>query len=882
MIDLKIMSSFKNLKFLIIFLYLVSISNATFSQNSCDNITLSEAKKNYETGKFNDVIISLNNCLVSGFNKEQKIQAYRLLSLTYLALDKYAKALDAANKLLTINPNFEANLFDPPKFIRMIDEIKKIGSNLQVTSVSKKAENLHEAPATVVLVTEEEIKRRGYNDLEMIMHDLPGFDISRSNGNVYSHIYQRGYKSINTNRTLFLVDGVEDNDLWSSNVYLSRQFPMSNIKNIEVVYGPASTMYGSNAFLGVVNVITKGPDEIIASGKQFGINAQAGYGSYDTKFIDASFAARSKNQKVAFSLTGRVFLSDEQDLSGFSNHDFAPLELTDELKNTYKTKLGITNKESVLAFLSSNPFTHTFYTVNSDTSAISLTDAGVEKAWELDNSVYEKTKFSDKTEAYSINAKMKLYDFTLGWMYWNKEEGPGAQYDDLSYFGANEGQQWAPVHNMIYAKYDKDINEKLNISNFLRYKVHDFKVDNRIVRFRNYRYSEGRRYSLANLVNEDIPRLDSTYLYQMSSQLRNEFKILYTPTSSLDIIFGFETRFSSIQGDYLISTTDTAEQKGFFGTNIDGGNHLASRDIGLYLQSSYKITPTLKLTAGLRYDNNKVRANEGYGDAYNPRIALLFTPGKFIFKAIYAEAFKDATNREKYSTAAGKRELSNPLLEPEKVKNYEIEAGRLFSENLYLNVIGYYSFYSNLIQEVKVPYNGGTTNQNTAIGKQEVMGIQSTANYKFKDFQFYANYTFTDPKNIDPFDADKNPLVDANGNVVKELRIGDIASNQINIGGNYLFKKVLNINLRANYVGAKKVGEGTTSNTNPDTFKPYTVLFGSVSYYLIKYGLTFQFTVNNILDAEYYSPGLDNALSPNESSLIQNGRNIHLKVIYNL
>ncbi len=839
MIYRKKISSYKNLLLSILLLSGFLLSNTANAQNSCDNVTLSEAKKNYNTGKFNNVITSLNKCIATGFNREQKIQAYKLLSLTYLALDEYKNATDAADALLIINPNFEANLFDPPKFIKMIAEIKKTGSNLQVTSVSKKAENLHEAPATVILVTNKEIERRGYNDLEIMLHDLPGFDISRSNGNMYSHIYQRGYKSINTNRTLFLVDGVEDNDLWSSNVYLSRQFPLSNIKNVEVVYGPASTMYGSNAFLGVVNIITKSANDIIEPGKQFGINAQTGYGSYNTKYVDASIAARTKNQKLAFSLTGRVFLSDEPDLSSYPNHDYAELELNDDLKNTYQTKLGISDKEDVLSFLATNPFNHSYYTTSTDSSAISLTDAGIQKAFELDNSVYKSAKFSDKTEAYSINAKLHLYDFTLGWMYWDKEESPGAQYDDMSYFGADEGQQWAPAHNIIYAKYDKDINDKLNISNFLRYKVHDFKIDNRIVRFRNYRYSSGRKYSLANLINEDLPKLDSSYLYQNSNQLRNEFKILYTPTNNLDIIFGFETRFSSIQGDYLISVTDTAEQNGFSLTDIDGGNHLSSRDIGLYLQSSYKITPTLKLTGGLRYDNNKIRANEGYGDAYNPRIALLFTPEKFIFKAIYAEAFKDATNREKYSTAPGVRELSNPDLKPEKVKNYEIEAGRLFSEDFYVNIVGYYSFYSNLIQELKVSYNGGTTNQTTAIGKQEVMGIHSTAAYKLKNLQLYANYTFTDPKNIDPVDDDKNPLLDDNGEVIKELRIGDIAKHQINLGANYLYKDVLNFNLRANYVGSKKVGEGTTISSNTDTFDPYTVLFGSVSYYF-KYGLTFQ------------------------------------------
>ena len=73
MIYLKNISKFIRIDFLIILISLFLISGLAKSQNNCGNITLSNAKKNYETGKFNDVISSLNQCLAEGFNKEQKI-----------------------------------------------------------------------------------------------------------------------------------------------------------------------------------------------------------------------------------------------------------------------------------------------------------------------------------------------------------------------------------------------------------------------------------------------------------------------------------------------------------------------------------------------------------------------------------------------------------------------------------------------------------------------------------------------------------------------------------------------------------------------------------------------------------------------------------------
>ena len=181
-----------------------------------------------------------------------------------------------------------------------------------------------EAPATVIVVTAEQIRRRGYLDLEAVIHDLPGFDISRSNGYSYSNLYQRGFRSDTTNRTLFLVDGVEQNDLHSNTAHISRQFPLSNIDRVEVVYGPASTMYGANAFLGVINVITKDPDDVIAEGKSIGVDAQVGGGAWSTGFLDATVAGRYRG--ATLSLTGRVYKSDEWDLSQYSNWNYNPAD----------------------------------------------------------------------------------------------------------------------------------------------------------------------------------------------------------------------------------------------------------------------------------------------------------------------------------------------------------------------------------------------------------------------------------------------------------------------------------------------------------------------------------------------------------------------------
>jgi outer membrane receptor for ferrienterochelin and colicins len=880
----------KYLKYTVISFFLIS-GIQTFSQTNCDWSTLDDADQTYQTGNFEETIKIINNCINSGFNDQQKVQGYRLLAKTYIALDNDSNTNTAVNELLLIDPKFQPDyLSDPPKFIKIIEAVKKLKSSLIVTSVSKKEENIYETPATAFLITEKQLKNRGYLDLEAVLHDLPGFDISRSNGNLYTHAYQRGYRSINTNRTLFLIDGVEENDLWSSNVYLSRQYALSNIKNIEVIYGPASTMYGSNAFLGVINVITKEPSDFIQAGKSVGFDIRAGYGSYNTKFVDGTFAMRSKNNNVAFSITGRMFLSDEQDLSSYEQHDFELHSLNDHA-DLYHNALDITDSETANGFVTAFPTSHEYYyseNLGTDNARIILTDEGIQAAIDFNNQLYQDISFKDKTEAYTLDAKLKVYDFLIGWSGWKKSEGTGAQYNDLVYLSVDEGGNWKPVHNYFYIKYDKDLNSRLNISNFLRYKIHDFDVNNGVVPTANYLSGD---FDLGALYYGVYPLKINVLLFQKSNQLREEFKVLYQPLDRIDIVAGFEARFSAIQGNYtnsVLINSESApdsiypEEIAFPDTALLGGNHFFSRDLGLYAQAGIEITNNLNLTLGLRFDNNLVRQTEGYGNVFNPRIALVFKPGSFIIKGIYAEAFKDATNREKYSTSSPKREFSNPLLEPEKVKNYEFVVGKSFLDRkIFVNASVYFSQYSNIIQEVPVQKDDGTfTNQNQAVGEAEIYGVNAFTDLTFGNLTAYANYTFTQPYAIDPVDSDGNPQTDSLGNPYSRLRISDISKHKLNIGANYNLFDVVNINIRTNIIGKRPTGYNTTVSTNPETFDPVFVLNGAVSYSPRNWGLTLQLTAFNLLNTEYYSPGLDYATGDLASKLIQNKRNLYVSLIY--
>lgn len=742
---------------------------------------------------------------------------------------------------LLISQSNQQDLSIEDLFEMSLEDLK----NVEIISVSKKAENVLKTPATVIIITDKQIRQRGYLDLEQLLHDLPGFDISRGNGTAYSQIYQRGYRSNNTDRTLLLIDGVEENDLWKGNVWLSRQYSISNIKRVEVVYGPASTMYGANAFVGVINVVTKDGSDILGEDQTWGINAQINYGYWNTRYADITFAG--KYEKIFLSVTGRFYQSDEMDLSGYSDWDY-DLDAYD--RQYYKNKLG-TNSDSLAD--RAKQLDQAYYT---DISKIGNT----------------KPVYSNNTDDYYFYGKLKVEDFVFGFQTWRRDEGYGAWYRDDYESGPENGGKWVPANTFLYAKYDKEINESLSISSFTRYKSHMLDGESQENYFVGYINGE---YGLADLTDSTgsaQPYWDVIWWHVLSKQLRSELKISYDFSENVNLISGFEYRNSYIQGTYVESSSEDPSETGFprdkAGTGLPGGNHYDNRDIGFYSQMKISLNEDLNLIIGGRLDNNKIRESGGYGTVFNPKLAAIYTPGKFIGKIIYSSAFKDADNWTKFSTTSG-RLLPNPGLKPEKVKNIEFNIGCKTTENMFVDLAAYHANYSDVVGTATVDYEGGNTTQHQPMGSLAIQGVQLRIDYKYQNYNTYFNYTFTNPQNTE---GDE------------DVRIGDIASHQINFGVNALFIKKLNVNLRANYVGEKETGQNTTISANPfDKIDSYFVLNSTITYNNLIKGVTPQLIINNLLDIEYFHPGVRSAGGDYYGSrLPQNERNIMFRVFLDI
>jgi iron complex outermembrane receptor protein len=148
--------------------------------------------------------------------------------------------------------------------------------NTEVSIATKSSESIRKTPAIVSVITEEEIKNMGARELIDVLNTVPGFEPGQVRlGSKYLGI--RGVTDIRQGgKLLVLLDGTPYNDImYSSGLFYGYEFNLDAIKRIEVIRGPGSALYGTNAFSGVINIITKSGEDV--NGIEFG----AKYGSYN-------------------------------------------------------------------------------------------------------------------------------------------------------------------------------------------------------------------------------------------------------------------------------------------------------------------------------------------------------------------------------------------------------------------------------------------------------------------------------------------------------------------------------------------------------------------------------------------------------------------------
>jgi iron complex outermembrane recepter protein len=130
-------------------------------------------------------------------------------------------------------------------------------ANIEVTSVSKRPERLADAPASLFVITAEDIRRSGATSLPDVLRLAPNLQVTQVHASAHA-ISSRGFNSSSANKLLVLIDGRSVySPLFSGVFWDAQDVVLEDIDRIEVISGPAGTLWGTNAVNGVINIISR-------------------------------------------------------------------------------------------------------------------------------------------------------------------------------------------------------------------------------------------------------------------------------------------------------------------------------------------------------------------------------------------------------------------------------------------------------------------------------------------------------------------------------------------------------------------------------------------------------------------------------------------------
>jgi iron complex outermembrane receptor protein len=170
--------------------------------------------------------------------------------------------------------------------LAMMDEMDPLlwGEEETIYTATKFNKRLDQAPAIATVITAEEILNSGARDITDVLNLVPGFAVSTHAASGWKGMEIRGIRSEHTEKVLFMVDG-QSLYFRTNGSFLEFHQLMSvkNIARVEVIRSPGSALYGTNAMVAVINIVTKKAEEIR------GVETSVAAGSFQRREINLLF-----------------------------------------------------------------------------------------------------------------------------------------------------------------------------------------------------------------------------------------------------------------------------------------------------------------------------------------------------------------------------------------------------------------------------------------------------------------------------------------------------------------------------------------------------------------------------------------------------------------
>ncbi len=163
-----------------------------------------------------------------------------------------------------------------------------------VITASKMEEHVDKTIATTTVITQNDIQHIGARNLLDVLRLVPGIGITQNQIGL-REIEVRGVKTFLSEKVQIMLNGhpLDHNLQNAGSTWVYDDLPVDTIKRVEVVRGPGSALYGANAFLAVINIITQNAKDLN------GVQTSAGWGSFDTQQYRASWGKQFDNSAEA-------------------------------------------------------------------------------------------------------------------------------------------------------------------------------------------------------------------------------------------------------------------------------------------------------------------------------------------------------------------------------------------------------------------------------------------------------------------------------------------------------------------------------------------------------------------------------------------------------
>jgi len=558
--------------------------------------------------------------------------------------------------------------------------------NVKVSVASGFEQSLKEAPSTVTVITQAQWQVMGATTLDEVLETIPGIHVTLSQTALTSPVYSiRGLQSNLNSQVMVLIDGDHIHSLNGGSTLFGFRKSLTAYKQIEVIRGPGSAIYGANSFSGVINLVTKKATD--DNSKTFSSSAGLRVGSFNSMY--GWLDHQGHFAELDYRLTVDLHSSD----------DDSDRMVSSDLQTVFDGIFG--------------------------TSASQAPGS-------IDNS-YNIQDITLSVDGDGWNASL--------WHYRNNQAGLGAgaaqAIDPSGHFtnGITLGKVGYDLSHWITgsANLDFSIQRKIYDSIYHIFPAGavlpigsdgnlDFIAPTTVTLF-----TEG---FLGNpQTDAKTYNLSFTHLFNLNAQNKFRWQI---GINYLD----YDAAETKNFGPTILDGTELVVDGTL--TNVDDTEALYTEDVQEHflfvsIQDEWQISENVSAVIGLRYDDY-----ESFGSTVNPRLSVIWHANeKMTTKFQYGSAFRAPSSNERFFRN-NPVTLGNENLQPEEIDTLEFSIDYQWHENLITNLTWYQYKATNLIEFVFEPNFSGNVAQN--VGQQDGDGIEAAIKWKIGELNFEFNY----------------------------------------------------------------------------------------------------------------------------------------------